>query len=312
MTRPHLHLIVNPCAGHRKAHTHASDIEKRLTQLGLEVTLAHSKERGDISELARQAADAGMGHIAVAGGDGSVCEAVNGLMRSPAEAALGILPVGTGNDFVKTAGLARNWQDACQDIALACKLDRPLSRVDVGICNSHYFANCLGIGLDARIAMEANKLKHFGGRTVYLIALVKTLWKGIPRPRAKIEWDGKQLEQEISLITVCNGQVVGSLFRMAPNARVDDGLLDVVVARGVSRFEALGLAHRVIAGTHENLPQVSTLQARQITVHLDEPTPVEADGELIAENAMALDIKLIPAALTLLSATRLANQPSDA
>jgi len=312
MTRPHLHLIVNPCAGHRKARTHASDIEKQLTRLGLEVTLAHSTERGDITELARQAADAGIKNIAVAGGDGSVCEAVNGLMRSPAEVALGILPVGTGNDFVKTAGLARNWQDACLDIAAACKLDQPLSQVDAGICNGHYFMNCLGIGLDARIAMEANKLKHFGGRTVYLIALVKTLWKGIPRPRAMIEWEGKQLEQEISLITVCNGQVVGSLFRMAPNARIDDGLLDIVIARGVTRFEALRLAHRVIAGTHENLPQVKTLQARQIIVHLDQPTPVEADGELIAENAMALDIKLIPAALTLLSAARLAKQTSEA
>ena len=312
MTRPHLHLIVNPGAGHQKARAHASDIEKRLTQLGLEVTLAHSKGRGDISKLARQAADSGIRHIAVAGGDGSVCEAVNGLMRSPAETALGILPVGTGNDFVKTAGLARNWQDACQDIARACMSDQALPRVDAGICNGHYFMNCLGIGLDARIAMEANRLKHFGGRTVYLLALVKTLWKGIPRPRAIVEWDGQQLNQEISLITVCNGQVVGSLFRMAPNARIDDGLLDVVVARSVSRFEALSLAHRVINGTHENLPQVTTLQARHITVHLEEPTPVEADGELIAENAMALDIKLIPAALTLLSVARLSDPTVEA
>jgi diacylglycerol kinase (ATP) len=311
MTRPHLHLIVNPCAGHQKARTHASDIESRLTGLGLEVTVAHSKERGDISALAQHAADAGIRHIAVAGGDGSVCEAVNGLMRSPAETALGILPVGTGNDFVKTAGLARNWQDACQDIALACKSDQALSRVDAGICNGHYFMNCLGIGLDARIAMEANRLKHFGGRTVYLLALVKTLWKGIPRPRAIIESGGLKLDQEISLITVCNGQVVGSLFRMAPNARIDDGLLDVVIARGVGRFEALGLAHKVIKGTHESLPQVRTLQARQITVHLDEPTPIEADGELIAENAMALDIKLIPAALTLLSVARLPETTAD-
>jgi YegS/Rv2252/BmrU family lipid kinase len=295
-----LHLIINPCAGHRKARSLLPAIEKELALLGMDVTVSRSMGKGDIRQQAQQAAEAGIRHIAVAGGDGSVCEAVNGLMRSPREAALGIIPVGTGNDFVKTAGLAQDWRSACRDISLACRQVEALPRVDIGVCNGHYFANCLGIGLDARIAMEANRLKHFGGRTVYLIALLKTLWKGIPRPRASIQWDGNQLDQQISLVTVCNGQVVGSMFRMAPNARVDDGLLDVVVAQGVGRLRALGLAHRVIAGTHERLPQVRTFKTRQIILHLDAPTPVEADGELVSEGAMALDISLIPGGLSLL------------
>lgn len=301
MPQPHLHLILNPRAGHRKAHSLAASIESELMGLGLEVTIAESNGPGHITELALQAADAGHKNIAIAGGDGSLCEAVNGLMRSQSEPALGVIPVGTGNDFVKTAGLATDWQEACRDIARACREKQPLPRVDVGSCNGHYFINCLGIGLDARIAMEANGLKHFGGHTVYLIAVLKTLWKGIPRPRARIEWDGKELEQEICLMTVCNGQVVGSMFRMAPNARVDDGLLDVVIAAGVSRLEALGLVHRVIAGTHEGLAKIRCMQTRQISIHLDEPTPVEADGELIAKGAMALEINLIPGALALLS-----------
>jgi len=301
MSHPHLHLILNPRAGHRKAHSLASSIESELLSLGLEVTIAESASPGHITELALQAADAGHANIAIAGGDGSLCEAVNGLMRSQSEPALGVIPVGTGNDFVKTAGLPSDWQEACRDIAQACRGERSLPRVDVGVCNGHYFMNCLGIGLDARIAMEANKLKHFGGHTVYLIAVLKTLWKGIPRPKARIEWEGNKLEQETCLITICNGQVVGSMFRMAPNARIDDGLLDVVIARGVNRLEALGLVHRVIAGTHESLAKIRTLQTRQISIHLDEPTPVEADGELIAEGAMALEIDLIPGGLALLS-----------
>lgn len=301
MPHPHLHVILNPRAGHRKAHSLAGSIESELTGLGLEVTIAESNGPGHITDLALQAADAGHQNIAIAGGDGSLCEAVNGLMRSQSEPALGVIPVGTGNDFVKTAGLATNWQDACRDIARACRGDRQLPRVDVGVCNGHYFMNCLGIGLDARIALEANGLKHFGGHTVYLIAVLKTLWKGIPRPMARIEWDGNKLEQEICLMTVCNGQIVGSMFKMAPNARVDDGLLDVVVARGVSRLEALRLVHRVIAGTHEGLAKIHCMRTRQVSIHLDEPTPVEADGELIARGAMALEISLIPAALALLS-----------
>lgn len=301
MTHPHLHLILNPRAGHRKARSLAGLIESELQGLGLEVTVAQSNGPGHITELALQAADAGHRNIAIAGGDGSLCEAVNGLMRSQCDPALGVIPVGTGNDFVKTAGLASDWRDACRDIARACRADQPLPRVDVGICNGHYFINCLGIGLDARIALEANGLKHFGGHTVYLIAVLKTLWKGIPRPMARIEWDGNRLDQEICLMTVCNGQIVGSMFRMAPNARVDDGLLDIVVARGVSRLEALGLVHRVIAGTHEGLEKIRCMRTRQVSIHLDEPTPVEADGELIAEGAMALDINLIPGALALLS-----------
>lgn len=300
MSHPHLHLILNPRAGHRKAHSLAGAIESELVSLGLDVTVSESTGPGHITELAQQAADAGHENIAIAGGDGSLCEAVNGLMRSQSEPSLGVIPVGTGNDFVKTAGLASDWQDACRDIARACRGERQLPRVDVGVCNGHYFMNCLGIGLDARIALEANGLKHFGGHTVYLIAVLKTLWKGIPRPMARIEWEGNTLEQEICLMTVCNGQVVGSMFRMAPNAQVNDGLLDVVIARGVTRLEALGLVHRVIAGTHEGLAKIRTLQTRKISIHLDEPTPVEADGELINEGAMALEIDLIPGALALL------------
>jgi diacylglycerol kinase family enzyme len=82
---------------------------------------------------------------------------------------------------------------------------------------------------------------------------------------------------------------------------VDDGLLDVVVAQGVSRMQALQLARKVIAGTHESLPQVRTLKTSHISVHLDEPTPIEADGEVISESAMALDVSVLPAALALLS-----------
>lgn len=301
MTHPHLHLILNPRAGHRKARSLAGLIESELQGLGLEVTVAQSNGPGHITELALQAADAGHRNIAIAGGDGSLCEAVNGLMRSQCDPALGVIPVGTGNDFVKTAGLARDWRQACRDIADTCHRGATLRRVDVGACNGHYFLNCLGIGLDARIAMEANRLKHFGGRTVYLLALLRTLFRGIPRPRARIESEERTLEQPVSLVSVCNGQVVGSTFRMAPRARIDDGRLDVVVARGVTRFQVLRLAHRVIAGTHEGIPLLETFTSQRLSVHLAEPTPVEIDGEVISEGAMALDIHVIPGGLALLA-----------
>lgn len=301
--RPPLYLIINPAAGHRKGRSLAAEVESELSERGLEVTVAVSEGRGDITEKARRAADAGHPAIAVAGGDGSVCEAVNGLMRSPSDAALGIIPVGTGNDFVKTAGLARDWRQACRDIAETRHAGASLRRVDVGTCNGHYFLNCLGIGLDAQIAMEANRLKHFGGRTVYLLALLRTLWKGIPRPVARIECEERTLEQPVSLVSVCNGQVVGSTFRMAPGARIDDGLLDIVVAGGVNRLQVLRLAHRVIAGTHEGHPLLKTFASRQLRIHLDQPTPLEIDGEVISEGAMALDIQVIPGGLALLAPT---------
>lgn len=297
---PHLYLIVNPRAGHHKGNRLASRVVAEFRGLGLEVTVEHSGSPGEVAHLAQRAADSGASCLAVAGGDGSASEAVNGLMKSQAECALGIVPVGTGNDFVKAAGLPGAWQQACSAIADSCRAGPPYSRVDVGVCNGHYFINCLGIGLDARISMEANRLKHLRGHTVYLAALLRTLWRGIPTPNAVVEWDGNRLEQPVTLVCACNGQVVGSMFRMAPDARVDDGLMDIVIADGVNRRQALMIAPRVIAGTHQGLPQVRCLRTRQLTIHLDQPTPLQTDGELIAENAMALEIRLIPAGLAVL------------
>jgi len=294
-----LHLLINPHAGHRKGGQVAERLLRHLRELGLDPVVQHSGASGDLERLAMQAADSGARCVAVAGGDGSVSEVVNGLMKSQAECALAIIPLGTGNDFVKAAGLPGDWREACEAIARGLHGGQGFARVDVGVCNGHYFINCLGVGLDARISMEANRLKHLRGHTVYAVALLKTLWRGIPTPRAVVEWDGQRMEQAITLVSVCNGQVVGSMFRMAPDARVDDGLLDVVIAARVSRSRALAIAPRVVAGTHLGLPEVRCLRTRQLAIHLAHPVPLQTDGELIAENVMALDIRLVPGALAL-------------
>jgi diacylglycerol kinase (ATP) len=252
-----------------------------------------------VEQKAFDACADGCHHVVVVGGDGTVHEAVNGILRADTGAVLGVIPLGTGNDFAKALGLSMNWRQACDDVT--GRIGQQPRLIDAARCNDFFFANGIGLGLDARVTQASENLKWFPGALGYVAALVRVLVGGIPRTPARIVHDGILLEQEISLISVCNGQYIGGVFHIAPSALNDDGLLQMVIARGVNRREVLRLAPQVLRGTHVGAPEATFINGRKFTIETALPMPVEADGEMRYTDARRLDIEILPGALSVLA-----------
>src|ERR1700761_8797689 len=234
-------LVVNPEAGRGLGREMGPAIGAYLQELGLPTRIVNSSGPGDV-QAKLQAAMADKPPVVIAaGGDGTVHEAVNGWMKAGGGVPLGVVPVGTGNDFAKMLEASPDWREACWRI-----VRRDTRRVDVGRCNDFYFANGLGIGFDAQVALEANKIHWIRGNAVYGIALAKILLLHHSRPQVRIFHDGETLDTDITLLTINNGKVEGGAFVMAPDAEIDDGLFDVVVARGMGRIGILGLLPQVL------------------------------------------------------------------
>ena len=144
-------LFINPAAGRGRARHRAKSIRRLLTESGVEFEEIQSSAVGDLEYKVFAAASAGADRIIVAGGDGSVHEAVNGILRSSSQTALGVIPTGTGNDFAKACSIPLHWEDATRLLADRIGSDMPLRYIDTGRMNDRYFANGVGIGFDAKI-----------------------------------------------------------------------------------------------------------------------------------------------------------------
>lgn len=297
--RPVARLIVNPKAGRGRGRRYAPRLRRYLERSGLRFRAVFSRARGDVERQARAACEEGCRHVVVVGGDGTVHEAVNGILKADTGAALGLVPLGTGNDFAKAVGLPQDWRTACDRIVE--RIGQAPRRIDAARCNDFYFANGIGIGLDARVTIASEKLKWLPGSIGYVAALVKVLVDGIPRTMARIIHDGQRLEQEVSLVVICNGQYIGGVFYIAPQAVNDDGILQMIVAEGVNRRQVLKLAPQVIRGTHLNAREATFIEGGRFTVETDLPLPVEADGEVRYVDARRLEIEVLPGALPLLA-----------
>lgn len=247
--------------------------------------------------LVREALRNGVDCVAVAGGDGTVNEAVNGYIgvaRNPQ--ALALIPVGTGNDFAKMLGLSGDWRLACERIASGRR-----RRVDAGRCNGRLFANGIGAGFDAQVALEANGIRWLRGNAVYGLALARTLLLHYATPRARIVHDEGVIERPITMLAAANGKTYGGAFRMAPDADVADGLLELVVADALTRVGILCLVPHVMRGTHVGRAGVTVLRTKRVVVETDEPLVVHADGEIIDRSATRLDVEVLPGALLVIA-----------
>jgi len=295
-TTPNARLIINPRAGRNRGRRRARQLRQRLARSGLDFRASFSRARGDIEKQVIEACNNGCRHIVVAGGDGTVHEVVNGILKTGTETAFGLIPLGTGNDFAKSIHLPVSWRDACDRVVELIRSDNPRI-IDAGRCNDFYFANGVGLGLDAIVTATSERLKWVPGPIAYVLALGSLLRKVIPATRARIEYDNGTFEGSISLAVTCNGQYVGGVFHLAPQASNDDGQFHLVIADAINRAQLIRHAPKVLRGTHENLSIVTTVTTRRVVLSVDTPMPVEADGEMRYTSASELTIELLPGAL---------------
>jgi YegS/Rv2252/BmrU family lipid kinase len=295
-----VHLVFNPAARRKRSGRRRGEISAFLESRGVEAVWHLTEGIGHASEIVRSLpGDA----LAVAvGGDGTaheVAAACTGTSRTMA-----ILPVGSGNDYVKALGVGTGLDGALRALA-----DGEPRLVDTGVVSTERqasipFNNGLGIGFDAQVAEGATAAPSWlGGAGGYLWSVGRLL-AGFKCKGASIRLDGGEpLRSETILVAAALGTTYGAIFRFAPEARLDDGRFDLVWSTKVSLTDVLGLVPRVLRGTHLADPRIRYARAGEIEVELSEPLPAHVDGEAL-EPASRFEVRTLPASLRVVAPRR--------
>ena len=294
-------LIINLTAGGGKPRPHLKTIFKCLKENGFNFKVSYTSHHGEAVELAQKAADKGVDLIISIGGDGTVNEIVNGIMKSKNDPSLGIIPLGWANDFIKST-------DIPSDIIEACKIliKGKTKKIDVGVINNQiYFANICGIGFDAEVALLANQMKskHPNLRIlsafVYVFATVKKLLSPFGYHNVKIKFDGQEIHFKILFIAISNGKFYGGRFKITPEAILDDGLLEICLVEEMGRFKYLSIIPKAFKGTHSSVKGVNFYRAKEVVIQSSEPVLAQVSGEVI-EGQKEFTITLLPKSLKLI------------
>jgi len=294
-------LIVNLTAGGGKPRPHLKTIFKYLKENGFNFKVSYTSYHGEAVELAQKAADNGAELIVSVGGDGTVNEIVNGIMKSKNDPLLGIIPLGWANDFIKSTNIPPNIIEACKIL-----IKGKTKNIDVGVINDQiYFANICGVGFDAEVAQLANQMKskHPNLRIlsafVYVFATVKKLLSPFSYHDVKIKFDGQEIHSNILCIAISNGKFYGGRFKITPEAILDDGLLEVCVIEEMGRFKYLSSIPKVFKGTHESIKGINFYRAKEVVIQSSELILAQVSGEVI-EGQKEFTITILPKRLKLI------------
>jgi YegS/Rv2252/BmrU family lipid kinase len=295
-------VIVNPHSGLGRVGRELPELERQLNARRFRFRLVETRGPGDATRAAREALEGGARFLVAVGGDGTVHEVVNGMIvddRPVADdAVLGVVPAGSGCDFVRTFGLP-------EDVARAVKhLDGDRTyRIDVmraefrrdGRTEVRYVPNIAECGLGAAVVERAERLPRWLGRSRYFWGF----WLSVRRHRAfevQVQVDRKRFVGRANNVVVANGQFYGGGMRISPRSYPGDGLLEVQISTG-SKSEAFTMIPKVYRGEHVPHPHIKELRGREITVEADHPLPVEGDGEVLGTTPGSF--RVVPDALAL-------------
>ena len=297
-------LIINPNADLGNAWRRASDLRPVVEEHG-GADWTGTVYPTHATELARQAAEDGYERIIAIGGDGTVHEVINGLMLIPAERRpqLGIVPIGTGNDFAHSAGIEKIPELAIKNALTGSPKKVDVALVEDGHGRREYWHNTLGIGFDATINLRSRKIPVLHGFMVYLIAVFQTILLNHDAARMAVRTDQEEWEQDLLMIVLCNGPREGGGFLVAPEARIDDGWLHYASIGKVSRPMMFRLVPEVMRGTHGRFSSVKLGQFRNFSLRADRPLHIHTDGEVFAgfgTNVRTLNVEIAPGAIELL------------
>lgn len=293
-------VLANPRAGKGRVGRDPGALTASLDESGIEFGLLMTQGPGHATDLARRALEDGSRFLVAVGGDGTVHEVVNGMMQSgrAGQAVLGVVPAGSGGDFVKTFGLPARLQDAVRHLGgentFAIDIGK-ITYTHMGERATGYFANIAEAGFGAEVVRRAEKLPRFVGRARYLVTFLFTL--GAFRIRdARVEIDGRVHVGPLTNLVIANCQFYGGGMKIAPKALPDDGRFDVLLIRGTKR-DYVANSTKVFRGEHLPSPVIKEYYAERVEVTADMPLRIEADGEMLGSTPATFEI--IPSALRL-------------
>jgi len=283
-----IRVILNPAAGHGAGWRRLKDLEEASRKLGIEIILDITRRPGHASELASRAARQGVKVVGVMGGDGTVGEVINGLVSS--KTILGIIGIGTGNDVARSLGLPLNNPRRSLEVLLEGRV----KNIDLGEAGGRYFVSVLGIGFPAEVAAEANRISRFKGSIVFFLAMYKSLLRMKP-VWLELKYDGNEIEGYFTSLVVQNTPFTGGGLLIAPEAKLDDGLFDVVTVGEIRKIDLMINLPKLYRGNHLKHPRFSLVRCKSLEVRSQEKLPTMFDGD--AFGSTPLEIKMRKQAL---------------
>ena len=266
-------LIINPAAGRGKTSKLSKRVISEFEKRGIDFDYEYSTKPRHAVEISRKASAEFQKVIAV-GGDGTVNEVGEGLVGS--DVIFGVIPLGSGNDFAKENGFPLKISDAVGVI-----LSDNFHLIDVIKVNDRVSLNTAGVGFNGIVSEVAKSVKYLKGMSVYIWSVVKTAvrYKSIP---LKISINGRLIEDDIFMVSICNSKSEGGGFIMAPDATNDDGLFDVTIIRHTGYTKLLLNLNKALTGNLNKLKEVETIKGNSILIESEYPMPVHVDGEVIS------------------------------
>ena len=295
-------VILNPYSNRWNSQKRWSEAESALKAAGVDFHLAVSEKKGQIVDLAEQAARQKFSPIIVAGGDGSIGDAANGLMRAAQSAKiqtvpLGIMPTGSANDLAYALGLPIDLKEAAGVIAAG-----KTRAMDVGKLNNRYFVNNSAAGLEPYVTLKHEKIHWIKGMARYLVAAVQAIMDK-PEWHGNVTWDGDAYNGAFSFISIGNGRRTGGFF-MTPHADPFDGKLTLAYGYRGTRlglFQALPRAFNEDKGSYVEMEGMREVHATRISIHLDKPSPAHTDGELLPQWIQDFEYEILPGCLNIIT-----------
>ena len=290
-------LILNPIANHGRSLQQAADL--RTLMINHNADWSGTEYPGHATELARQAGEQGHDLVVAIGGDGTVHEVVNGLMQLPPETrpALGIVPLGSGNDFAHILSIPADPGEALLSAIKGTPHFLDVGSVRDGEDRLEYFNNTIGMGFDSVVNMHTRKITAIHGFPMYFVALMRTIFRNFAAIDMHVETDQETWDLAALMLALGNGPREGGGFIVTPDAKLDDGLLNYVTIKKISRLMMLRLVPEVMRGTHGRFKDVRMGTCRRMTVTSGQPLYIHCDGEIYAgfgTDVRKVTIEIIP------------------
>jgi diacylglycerol kinase (ATP) len=284
-----IRFLVNPAAGGGQGERALGKLGEAAAKVGTELVVSQNVE--DLAAQARQAAEDGVERLVAAGGDGTFHHVAQGLIGS--ECAMGLVPLGRGNDLAGTLGIPSELPRAVE-----VAIGGPVRRIDVGQVDRHSFLGYCGVGFDSEVASYVHQGRGpFSGQAAYVYGVVRTLAAFKP-PVIRVEHDGGVYESGAMFAVVCNHPRFGGGMFIAPDAKIDDGMLDLVVVEAISKLELLRIFPKVYKGAHVGHPAVTIVRTRSARIYVDRTMTMASDGEPILEvGEQGVEVSVRPGAL---------------
>lgn len=301
MKKHEVKLIVNPTADLGRAWRYSGALRSVVDEFG-GADWAGTVYPTHAIELARQAAEDGYRLVIAAGGDGTVHEVINGLMQAPPERRprLGVAPLGSGNDFSSAIGMDSRAMYALRQVFSG----RP-RKMDVGLLRdmrgrAEYWCNTLGIGFDATVVIRSRQVPVVRGFLIYLVAVLQTILLNHEAPRLSVKTDRESWDEEMLLLTLCNGGREGGGFYICPPASPYDGVFHYTGVSRVSRPMMMRLLPEFMKGSHARFKQVRHGEFHKLELCSDRPLYIHTDGEIFAGfgvDVRKLEVEIVPGAI---------------